>query len=276
MATVTTSVPSAVPSAGRGRAGFGGVLRSELTKLRSVRSTWWTLLVLMVVSVGFSALICAVTNANWKNLSASSRATFDATSTSLGGIGFLGPLVIAVLGALVITSEYSTGMIRTSLTVMPRRSVIFGAKAVVFGLVTVVLALVASFVSFFLGQALLGSHSASLSHPGTMRAIIGTAIYVTLCGLLAYGVGVILRHTAGTITLVVGVLFVLPIIVALFPSSWHDAIVRWLPTSAGNAISTTVGTNDDMFSAWGEMAVIGAYVVVVMIIGVMLFRTRDA
>jgi ABC-2 type transport system permease protein len=232
--------------------------------------------VLLVLSIGFSALICAVIAANWHNMSAADKATFDATSTSLGGIGFLGPLVIAVLGALVITSEYSTGMIRTSLTVMPRRGQVFGAKAVVFGLTTLVLAVVISFVSFFLGQALLGDHSASLSHPGTMRAIIGTAIYVTLCGLLAYGIGVILRHTAGTITLVVGLLFVLPIIINLFPSSIHNAIVRWLPTSAGNAISTTVGTNDHMFSAWGEMAILGVYIVAILIGGAMLFRTRDA
>jgi ABC-2 type transport system permease protein len=272
MATVTANAPSAM----RGRAGYGGVIRSEFTKLKTVRSTWWTLLVLLVLSIGFSALICAVIKSNWHNMSASDKATFDATSTSLGGIGFLGPLVIAVLGALVITSEYSTGMIRTSLTVMPRRGQIFGAKAVVFGLATLVLAVVISFVSFFLGQALLGDHSASLSHPGTMRAIIGTAIYVTLCGLLAYGIGVILRHTAGTITLVTGLLFVLPIIINLFPSSIHNAITRWLPTSAGNAISTTVGTNDHMFSAWGEMAVLGVYVVVILIAGAMLFRTRDA
>ncbi|HEY1622428.1 MAG TPA: ABC transporter permease subunit [Streptosporangiaceae bacterium] len=272
MAAVTASGPAAV----RGRAGLGGVIRSELTKLKSVRSTWWTLLVLVLLSIGFSALICAVIKANWHTMSASDKATFDATSTSLGGIGFLGPLVIAVLGALVITSEYSTGMIRTSLTVMPRRSVMFAAKGVVFGLVTLVLALVLSFLSFFIGQALLGDHSATLSHQGTMRAIVGTAIYVTLCGLLAYGIGVILRHTAGTITLVVGILFVLPIIINLFPSSWHNAIVRWLPTSAGDAISTTVGTNDHMFSAWGEMAVLGVYVVIVLIAGATLFRTRDA
>jgi ABC-2 type transport system permease protein len=272
MAAITANVPSAT----RGRAGLGGVVRSEFTKLKSVRSTWWTMLVLVVLSVGFSALICAVIKSSWHNMSASDKATFDATSTSLGGIGFLGPLVIAVLGALVITSEYSTGMIRTSLTVMPRRSVMFAAKGIVFGLVTLVLSVVLSFVSFFLGQALLGDHSASLSHPGTMRAIIGTAIYVTLCGLLAYGIGVLLRHTAGTITLVVGLLFVLPIIINLFPSSIHNAILRWLPTSAGNAISTTVGTTDHMFSAWGEMAVLGVYVVIVLFAGAMLFRTRDA
>lgn len=272
MAAITADATAAV----RGRAGFGGVVRSETTKLRSVRSTWWTLLVLTVLSIGFSALICAVIKANWHSMSASDKATFDATSTSLGGIGFLGSLVIAVLGALVITSEYSTGMIRTSLTVMPRRAQIFAAKGVVFGLLTLVLSIVIAFVSFFLGQALLGDHSVTLSHQGTMRAIIGTAIYVTLCGLLAYGVGVILRHTAGTITLVVGVLFVLPIIVNLFPSSWHDAIVRWLPTSAGDAISTTVGTNAHMFSAWGEMIVLAVYVVVVLIAGMTLFRTRDA
>jgi ABC-2 type transport system permease protein len=271
MAAVTAQAPAAA----RGRAGFGGVLRSELTKLKSVRSTWWTLLMLLVISIGFGALICAVSKAQWNSMSASSRATFDAASTSLGGIGFLGPLIIAVLGALVITSEYSTGMIRTSLTVMPRRSVMFVAKGLVFGLVTLVLALIAAFVSFFLGQSLLGTHSVTLSHPGAMRAIIGTAIYVTLCGLLAYGAGCILRHTAGTITLVVGVLFVLPIIVQLFPSSWHNAIIRWLPTSAGNAISTTVGTNAHMFPAWGEMAVLGVYVVAVLVAGAMLLRSRD-
>jgi ABC-2 type transport system permease protein len=109
-----------------------------------------------------------------------------------------------------------------------------------------------------------------------MRAILGTAIYLTLCGLLAYGVGVLLRHTAGTITLVVGVLFVLPIIVNLFPSSWHNAIVRWLPTSAGDAIGTTVGTNAHMFSAWGEMAILAVYVAIVAFAGLTLFRTRDA
>jgi ABC-2 type transport system permease protein len=276
MAAVTTGVPSAVASAGRGRAGFGGVLRSEFTKLKSVRSTWWTLLVLVVLSIGLGALICGVTKAHWSSLSASDRATFDATSDSLAGIGFLGPLVITVLGALVITAEYSTGMIRTSLTVMPRRSVVIGAKALVFTVVALVLSLVISFVSFFLGQALLGGHSASLSHPGTMRAIVGTAIYVTLCGLLALGVGCILRHTAGTITLVMGVLFVLPIIVALFPSSWHDAITRWLPTSAANTISTTVGTTAHTFSPWAELVVLGVYVVIVLAAGAALFKTRDA
>jgi ABC-2 type transport system permease protein len=272
MAAVTANAGAAV----RGRAGFGGVLQSEFTKLKSVRSTWWTLLVLLVLSIGLAAAFAAGAKATWHNMTASQQATFDATSTSLGGIGFLGPLVIAVLGALVITSEYSTGMIRTSLTVMPRRGQVFAAKAVVFGLVTLVLAVVASFLSFFLGQALLGDHSVSLSHPATMRAIIGTAIYVTLVGLLAYGFGVILRHTAGTITLVAGLLFVLQIIVQLLPSSWHNTLLRWLPTSAGNAISTTVGGNAHMFSPWGEMAVLGVYVAIVLAAGAVLFRTRDA
>jgi ABC-2 type transport system permease protein len=167
-------------------------------------------------------------------------------------------------------------MVRTSLTVMPRRGQVFAAKGLVFGLVTLVLALVASFVSFFLGQALLGDHSASLSDAGVMRAIIGTAVYVTLCGLLAYGIGCILRHTAGTITVVAGLLFVLPIIIQLFPSSWHNAVVRWEPTSAGNAISTTVGTNAHMFSPWGEMAVLVVYVAIILFAGLTLFRTRDA
>jgi ABC-2 type transport system permease protein len=260
-----------------GRAGLGGVVRSEWTKMRSVRSTYWTLLALVVVSVGLGALIAALTKSHWGSMSPADRASFDPVQDSLFGLVFFGQLIIVVLGALIITSEYSTGMIRTSLTVMPRRGVMFLAKALVFGGVTLVVTLLTSFVAFLLGQALLSPHNVSLSSSGAMRAVIGSAVYVTLCGLLAYAAGSLLRHTAGAITAVIGVLFVLPIIINFLPHSWRDGVDRWLPSSAGNSVTTTVYSGPThLFNGWGELIVLAAYVAVLLIAGATLFRNRDA
>ena len=259
--------------------GFGGTLRSEFTKIRSVRSTYWTLLVLLVVSVGIGAAICAGTAANWNQTSAADRATFDATQVSIAGLFFLGQLVIVVFGAMVLTAEYSTGMIRTSLTAMPRRVTIYTAKALVFAIVALVVTLVAAFIAFFLGQALLSSThaSATLSGPNVLRAVIGSALYVTLCGLFAFAAGAILRHTAATITSIIGLLFVIPILAHLLPSSWYNDIARWLPDSAGAAISATVAPQDShLFSPWGQFTVFAVYTVILLIVGGILFRRRDA
>ena len=142
MAAVTTRQAPVLPPPS-GRAGFGGTLRSEFTKIRSVRSTYWTLLVLLAVSIGIGAAICAGTAANWDQTSAADRATFDATQVSIAGLFYLGQLVIVVFGAIVLTAEYSTGMIRTSLTAMPRRVTVYAAKALVFAVVALVVTLVA-------------------------------------------------------------------------------------------------------------------------------------
>ena len=140
-----------------GRAGFADALRSEFTKIRSTRSTYWTLFALIVVCIGIGALASAGTASHPNGIS---TAGFDATQQSLAGL-YVGQLVIAVLGALTITSEYTTGMIRTSLTVQPRRGVVFAAKAVVFAVVTLITGLIASFGSFFVGQAILSSAHAT-------------------------------------------------------------------------------------------------------------------
>ncbi|MBV9383407.1 MAG: ABC transporter permease [Streptosporangiaceae bacterium] len=279
----TTTAPEAVRLAelppASGRAGFGGALRSEFTKIRSVRSTYWTLLVLLAISIGLGAAITGGTAAHWNQMSPGDQASFDATQASLGGLFYLGELVITVLGAMVLTSEYSTGMIRTSLTSMPRRGVVYAAKAVVFTCIALVVTFVAAFISFFLGQALLASthHGATLSEPNVLRAIIGSVLYVSICGLFAYGVGAMIRHTAGTITTVIGVLFVIPILAHLLPQSWFWDIHRWLPSSAGEALSTTVGPPPEhLFSPWGQFAVLGAYTAVLLIAGGILFRKRDA
>ena len=200
--------PARGPSPGDPASGSGRTLRSEWTKIKSVRSTYYSLVAMLVVCIGISAAIAAATAAQWSRTSAADKATFDPTQTSLGGMVFFGELVIVVLGTLIITSEFSTGMIRTSLTVMPRRPVIYAAKAIVLVLVALVVSFAAAFASFYLGQALLTNthHTAMLSQPGVMRAVIGSALYTTLCGVFAYGVATLLRNAAATISSVIGVL----------------------------------------------------------------------
>lgn len=258
-----------------GRAGFGDALRSEFTKIKSTRSTYWTLLALVVVCVGIGALTCAGTASHPQGINPTN---FDATQQSLAGL-YVGQLVIAVLGALTITSEYSTGMIRTSLTVQPRRGVVFAAKAVVFAAVTMVIGLITSFGSFFVGQAILSSHhlSATLGEPNVLRAVIGGALFLTACGMLAYGLGAILRHTAAAISAAIGLLFVLTVLVQFLPQSWQDNVDKWMPALAGSQIWTTKATGGPhLFSAWPGFAVLAGYAAVAIIAGLVCFRTRDA
>ncbi|MEP7024399.1 MAG: ABC transporter permease [Actinomycetota bacterium] len=275
--TMTSAPPapgagSAALPAPRGRAGFAGTLRSEFTKIRSTRSTYWTLIAMIVVTVGFAVL---------SSLGAISHGSdagpgFDATARSLDGL-FLGQLVIAVLGALTITSEYSTGMIRTSLTAIPRRGTIFAAKATAFAVVALGAGLVASFGSFFVGQAIMSSHhiNATLGQPHVLRAVIGGGLFLAACGMLAYGLGVALRYTAAGITAAIGMLFVLTILVAFLPQSWQDHVNKWTPAIAGSQI-WQAHTDPTSLSAWTGFGVLCGYAAIAMIAGLILFRRRDA
>ena len=265
--------PLLTPAAGR--AGFADALRSEFTKIRSTRSTYWTLLALVVVTIGIGAIASYGTASHASQVD---RASFDATQLSLGGL-YVGQLVIAVLGALTITSEYSTGMIRTSLAVQPRRGTLFAAKAMVFAVVSLVTGLVASFASFFIGQALLSSHhlNVTLSQPNVLRAVIGGALFLTACGMLAYGLGAILRHTAGAITAAIGLLFVLTVLVNFLPGTWQDHVNKWMPAIAGSQVWVTKASSPEtLLSAWSGLAVLAGYAAIAIVAGLVLFRTRDA
>jgi ABC-2 type transport system permease protein len=286
-----------------GRAGLRGAIASEFTKLRSVRSTYWTLGALFIVSVGLDVAITAGTASNMAN-NPGNEAGFDATQASLGAFFEIGQLIIAVLGAMVITSEYSTGMIRTALTAMPRRGTVYAAKLIVFTTVTLIISLVTSFIAFFVGQATMSGSgvSASLFHSITipananvspqgvtffgtdvissgtvLTAVIGTALFVTVVTLIAFGLGAIIRHTAGAITSAIGLMFVLPIIVQVLPSNWRWDIMRFFPDAAGRVLSVTVGnTNQHLWSAWPQLLVTVVYAAVLLAVGAYLFRTRDA
>jgi ABC-type transport system involved in multi-copper enzyme maturation permease subunit len=304
MATTTTADVrlSALPPA-TGHAGLRGVIASEFTKLRSVRSTYWTIAALFIVSVGIAAIAGAASASDLHN-NPGDKAGFDAAQTSLIGFFEFGQLIIAVLGALAITSEYSTGMIRTSLTAMPRRGVVYAGKLIVFTSVTLVISLVTSFIAFFVGQALLSGsgvsaslfrstsvpaaanvtpHSVSflgttvISSGTVLTAIIGSALFVTVVALIAFGLGAIIRHTAGAITSVIGLMFVVPIIIQVLPNTWRWDIMRFFPDAAGRVISVTIGGgNDHLWSAWPQFLVTVLYAVVLVGVGAYLFRKRDA
>jgi ABC-2 type transport system permease protein len=306
MANATAvSLPETVLPPATARAGLAGTIRSEFTKLRSVRSTYWTIAAMVIVSVGFAA-IAGFAIANNLHGNPANKAGMDATQASLGGFFELGQLIIAVLGALTITSEYSTGMIRTSLTAMPRRGTVYAAKLLVFSTVTLVVSLITSFIAFFVGQAAMSGSgvSASLFHsvtipanaiqngptgnvtfsgtivisPGTvLTAIIGTALFVTVVAVIAFGLGAIIRHTAGAITSVIALMFIIPIILQLLPDTWRWDIIRFFPDAAGRVLSVTVGQqNPHLWSAWPQFGVTLLYAAVLLGVGAYLFRKRDA
>ncbi len=176
------------------------MLRAEWTKLWSLRSTRWTLLVSFIGMAGLGPLVAAIQMGRWDQLSPGDRLTYDAINTAVGGFN-LAQLAIAVLGVLVISGEYSTGMIRSSLMAVPTRLPVLWAKLVVYGAITFVLMLVASLISFFAVQAIVTQHHVqhSIGDPGALRTVIGAALYMTVLAVMCVGIGAILRNTAAGI-----------------------------------------------------------------------------
>jgi ABC-2 type transport system permease protein len=281
-----TAAPAAapdtrVPAVPAGRAGFGHLLISEWTKLRSVRSTVWTMIAFVVVTVGLTVLITLATNAAWTGRGSVGRdasVIADPVGAILGLSLALGQLTICVLGVMVITTEYSTGVIRASLLAVPRRLPMLAAKAVVFAILIVVLAEIIVLASFFVGAAILHSHlSVSLSDPGVTRSVLGAGLYLTVLGLFALGVGGILRHTAGGVSAVIGIVLVLPIIGALLPSGTvYDHLNAYLPTQAGQLIAHVHRSSGDLLGPWQGFGVLCLYAAVALGVAGYLLKRRDA
>jgi ABC-type transport system involved in multi-copper enzyme maturation permease subunit len=276
MATTTAPATSVAPDLPRsaGRVTLAGALRSEFTKIRSVRSTYWTLLAMFVVVVGFGALASAGA------AHGPHGPYFDPTRQSLAGL-YIGQLIIGVLGVLVISSEYSTGMIRTTLTTNPHRGVMIAAKGIVFTVVALITSLITAFAAFFLGQALMSSDhiSTTIGSPNVLRAVIGGALFLTACGVLAFGLGLLIRHSAGGIGAVVGLLFVVTILVNFLPQSWQNHVDKWIPALAGGQLWMTTPNppgNTPMYGPWPSFAILCGYAAIAVAAAVILFRRRDA
>ncbi len=278
--TAVTSARGASGPAPGGRAGFVNLMRAEWTKIRSVRSTVWTLLIFVVVCIGLTALITWLTASHWTGPHAASRdasVISDPVSFILGtGVG-LGQLAIAVLGVLVMTTEYSTGVIRASLLAVPRRLPMLAAKAVVFAVLLIVVTEIVAFCSFFVGSAILHAHvPVSLGDSGVARAVLGAGLYLTVLGLFALAIGTMIRHTAGAIATAIGVVFVLPILSGLLPGNWGAHINAYLPEQAGTLITHTHEQSGDLLSPWQGFGVLCIWTALLLAVAAYLLHRRDA
>ena len=273
--TVAATRPGPVEPAYRA-AGFGDVVRSEWTKARTVPSTRWTLVVTAVIGIGLGALISAVAANHYARSSPSTKLTWDPTGISLSGFA-IAQLAIGVLGVLLITSEYSTGAIASSLAAVPRRGRFLAAKATVLAALIFVATEVISFVSFLVGQALISGHAptASLGDPTVLRALIGGGVVAAVLALMGLALGALIRHAAGAIAVLVAILFVLPGIAAALPASIEHTVEEYWPTQAGEQLTQVVQTGHTL-SPWAGFGVFCLFVAVLLGVAFALLDRRDA
>jgi ABC-2 type transport system permease protein len=252
---------------------FADVLRSEWTKLRSVRSTYWTMFFAVAVTIGVAVIVCV----KWaQDIRHSPGTTIDATTISLNGI-FLAQVAVGTLGVMVISSEYGTGMIRATFGAVPQRRAVLAAKGLVFGVVTLVLGEVLSFAAFGIGQAILsGAHAGvSLGQPEVLRAVVGGGLYLAAVGLLGFGIGALLRHTAGALSAFFGILFALTALTDLLPTSWRNDVMPYMPANAGTQIFAVQRVHDAL-APWTGLGVLCLYAVAAITAATVLVTRRDA
>jgi ABC-2 type transport system permease protein len=251
------------------------VIRSEWTKIRSVASTVWTLSLTVVVTVALGILISALSRHEFDSMSPQDRISFDPTFVSFAGMT-LGQLAMIVFGVLVVSNEYSTGMIRTSLAAVPRRgSFLFGKIGVATGLALLV-GMLTSFLAFFLGQAVLGPHRTSLGEPGVLRAVIGGGLYMTLIAMFSMGVAAMLRSPMLSLGILMPFFFLISNILGNVPVT--RKVGRFLPDQAGSRIMQVVprAGDDTPYGPWGGLGIMVLWVVAALAGGYAVIRRRDA
>jgi ABC-type transport system involved in multi-copper enzyme maturation permease subunit len=257
----------------------GGLLRSEWTKIRSLRSSVAALVLLVVTTVGFTALFVGLTVSQWDDLDPIQLQTYQLDPTRLIlGAGFqISQLVVCVLGVLVISNEYSSGTIRASLLAVPHRTPMLMAKAAVFAMLVFVVGEVAAFGSFLVGAPILDSKVAvDIGDPGVLNAILGAGIYGAVLGVFSIAVGAIVRHTAGAITGIIAFVLVLAPLTQLIPGSIGDHVFAYLPTSAGQLMVNARQGPDDLLAPWQGFGVMCAWTAALMLLATSLLRRRDA
>jgi ABC-2 type transport system permease protein len=270
----TTTAPVAAgraPGTGLGTQ-FPRLLSMEWTKLRTVRSSLWTFLSAFLIGIGLPMLLALAVISDPHG----PGSDFDAAGFSMVGM-FFAQLIIGAAGVLVISAEYSTGTIRTTLTATPQRLAMLTAKTLVFAVVTVIVSMVTTFVAFLGTQPILDTKNlgTSLSEGQSLRIVVGGALYVAVVGLLGLGLGTILRSTAFAVSTVVGLLFVLPIVTAFVPQSWREGWVKYLPGNAGGGMFSST-SDPTALGPWSGLAVIAGWALLALVVGAVLLRRRDA
>ena len=266
---------TARPSASLRRV-FAAAARSEWIKLRTVRSTIWALVLTVIFTIGLGALFTAIEVSRWDHRTLAGLSGFDPLLYSFAGLN-LAQLSIGVLGVLVMTSEYSTGTMKLTLGATPQRSVLLAAKVATFIAVVAAIGLVSCFAAFWVCQALLVPKHAGLSiaDPGVLRAVIGGVVHLVLIGAIAVALGAAIRRTAGAVAVLFAVLLVVPGLVALLPAPWNDEITRYLPSSAGAAMSA-IDRFPSLLSPAGGLIVLCAYTGATLILAALVLTRRDA
>ena len=265
------------------------VISSEWIKFRSLRSTWWSVGIALLFSIGLGIVFSDLRGNDIVH-----HDGFEADQTALSLRGFyLAQLAVGVLGVLFITGEYSTGMIRATLSAVPKRLPVWMAKIAIFAAVIFGITLIAAFVAFLGGQAVLSQYhvnaqivtpngtisfaqlGVSLGHPGSLRAIFGAALYMVGVGLLGLGCGFAIRNAGGAIAALFGLMLVLPLLAQALPTSLQQHISKYLPLLAGTAGMNTVSSSDQL-SPWTGLGLFALYVVAALGIGLYVLRRRDA
>ncbi|MEV7980753.1 ABC transporter permease [Streptomyces sp. NPDC086519] len=251
------------------------VVRSEWTKIRSVASTVWTLSLAVVVTVAVGTLLSGLANSQFSKMPARERLSFDPTNISFAGMT-LGQLAMIVFGVLVVSNEYSTGMIRVSLAAVPGRATFLFSKIAVAAALVLGVGMVTSFAAFFLGQAMLGSHRAHLGDPGVLRAVLGGGLYMTLIAMFSMGVAVMLRSPMLSLGILMPFFFLVSNILGNVDAT--KKIGRFLPDQAGSHIMQVVPrVGDDVpYGPWGGLGIMGLWVIAALAGGYVLLKRRDA
>ncbi len=275
--TTATLDRAARPGSGQaeGRYGFRSVARMEWLKLRSVRSTWWTLLVFAAGMIGLAVLVMA--HYHWATMPPGARAGFDPTNDSLAGLA-IGQLALGVLGVLAISTEFSSGLIRATFAAAPRRPLVLAAKTAVLAAVTLVAGEIMAFAAFALGEAVLRAPAphATLAQPGVLRAVLMAGAYPALIALLGLGLGALIRHTAGAISAVVGVLFVLPLILVPLGTSIQNSVGQFMPMIIAENSLTAVKPIAHSLSPWAGLGALCLYTAAALAAGAWALARRDA
>jgi ABC-type transport system involved in multi-copper enzyme maturation permease subunit len=252
------------------------VVKAEFLKVRTLRSTLYTLGIAVLALSAIGILICWTTANDWNNIRPRRRANFNPLEDSL--IGFhLAQLAVGVFGVLLIAGEYSTGMIRSSLAAVPKRLPMLWAKVLVGAVVTFCVMLPSALIAFFVSQRLVSVRhiQTSWSAPNVPRTVIGVAMYLTVVVVIAIGLGAIIRNVAGAIAALVGVLLVLPVIAQALPQTWADRVNKFLPSNAGEALLGFTGDSTQM-TPWRGFAMFCGYGIAAIAISAWLLRHRDA
>jgi ABC-2 type transport system permease protein len=258
---------------GERKPGFADTVRAEWIKFWTVRSTQWSIAALFALGAGLTVLVCAL---------AAEDLASGAEGESVGSFVtwglMLGQIAAIVLGALVVTTEYGTGMVRATLAATPRRGAVLAAKALVLTGTLFVVGTVTAFAGYFGGNWFLENHGigVALSDDGVLRAMFGSGLYMAGLGLLAAAVGALVRHTAAALSIVLGLVFVVGNMVFLLPGAWGEWIGKLMPGNAGSSVATPVSFNPFLLDPWAGFAVFSGEVAAVGLVAYLVFRRRDA